>query len=132
MIATVNNPLQKLRDWFEQPVTLKSVLWSVALPIGWLALFYALVIQTRFSLGRWPHFGEKFDGLLRLHETAVWLFVTPLYCSAYVASLVFLACLFIRRLRHLSVYALGYAAALLLAYAAIFLAPGPFLNWFWD
>jgi hypothetical protein len=130
--ANVSNRLQKLRNWFEQPVTLKGVLWSVALPVGWLALFYALVIHSRFSLGRWPHFGEGFDGLLHLHEIVVWLFGTPLYFSVFVAAFVFLACLFIRRLRHFSVYALGYAVALLLAYAAVFLAPGHFLNWFFD
>ncbi len=122
----------KLCDWMDRPVTLKGLLWSVALPVGWLALFYGLVVHTRFSLGRWPQFGEKFDGLLRLHETAVWIFVTPLYFSVYAAALAFLACLFFRRSRHLAIYAFIYAAALLLAYAAIFLAPGSFLNWFWD
>lgn len=130
--ATVNRELQKLRNRFERPVTCNGVLWSVALPIGWLALFYALVIHTRFSLGRWPQFGERFDGLLRLHEIVVWLFVTPFSFSIYVAGLMFLACLCFRQSRHLSIYALGYAMALLLAYAAMFLAPGPFLNWFFD
>lgn len=122
----------KFCDWMDRPVILKGFLWSVALPVGWLALFYALVLHTRFSLGRWPHFGESFDGWLGLHERAVWLLVPPLYFSVYAAILVFVACLFFRRVRHLSIYAFTYAAALLLAYAAIFLAPGSFLNWFWD
>lgn len=130
MSANVNNRQRTLRDWFDQPVTLNGLLWSVALPVGWLALFYALVIHSRLSLKRWPHFGEKLDGLLRLHEAVVWLFVTPLYFSIFVAALVFFAFLFFRQSRHHSIYALGYAVALLLAYAAMFLAPGPFLNWF--
>lgn len=123
----------KLIEWLDHPITLKGFLGSLALPVGWLALFYALVFHVRVSLGRWPHFGESFDGWLGLHERAVWLFVPPLYFSVYAATLVFIACLFFRRLRHLSIYALGYAVALLLdALAAFFLAPGPFLNWFWD
>jgi hypothetical protein len=112
---------------------LKGIAWSVALPFGWLLMFYGLAFHVWFTLGRWPRFGESLEGLLRFHERAVWMLIPLFYFSLYAAGLVFLVCLFLRGWRHRAVYALSYSAAVVLAgVAASFLAPRPFLNWFLD
>ena len=51
---------------------------------------------------------------------------------AYFAPVVLLLCLFLRRWRHVSIYALCYGAAVGLASCALFLAPHAFLNWLFD
>ena len=115
------------------PLKLKGIAWSVALPFGWLLLFYGLVFHVWLALGRWPHFGESLEGLLRFHERAVWMLIPLFYFSLYAAGLVFLVCLFLRGWRHRAAYALSYSTAVVLAgVTAFFLAPGPFLNWFLD
>jgi len=111
----------------------KGFTLSVVLPGSWLLWFYALMAHVQLALGRWPNFGETHGGLLGFHETAVWISIVPLYFSVYAAAFAFVVCLFLRRWRHFSVYSLCYAAVFGLdVLAAFYLAPGPFLNWFWD
>ena len=112
---------------------LKGIAGSVALPFGWVLLFYGLVFHVRFTLGRWPRFGEELEGLLHVHQGALWLLGGLLYFSLYAAGLVFVICLIFPGWPHWVVYVLSYSTAVVLAaVAAFFLAPGPFLNWFWD
>lgn len=112
---------------------LKGIAWSVALPFGWLLLFYGLVFHVWFTLGRWPHFGEELAGLLYVHQGALELLGVLFYFSLFAAGLVFVICWFFPGWRHWVVYALSYSTAVVLAAAAaFFLAPGPFLNWFLD
>jgi len=111
----------------------KGFLWAVAFPLLWLAIFYTLVAHVRLVLGRWPNFGESFDGwALSSHSRATWYLAGALVASLYPAPLVFIGCLFFPRCRYVSVYSLTYAAAAGLALGTMLLAPNPFLNWFFD
>lgn len=104
----------------------------MALPFGWLLLFYGLVFHVWFTLGRWPRFGEELEGLLRVHELALWLLGGLFYFTLYAAGLVFVICLFLREWRHWVVYAVSYSTAVILAAVAAGVAPEHFLNWFLD
>ncbi len=125
--------------WREAFATLQRSLswpglaWSVALPTGWIVLFYGLVIHVWLRLGSWPRFGQQFEqGMLRFHETAVWVAMSVLFATLWILPVVFVGCLAFRRWRHVSVYALTYGAAVGVAFGVIFLAPHEFLNWFFD
>jgi hypothetical protein len=111
----------------------QGFLWAIAFPVLWLAIFYALVAHVRLALGRWPNFGESFNGwALSAHSQATWYLAGALVASLYPAPLVLFGCLFFPRWRHISIYSLAYAAAMGLAFGAMLLAPSPFLNWFFD
>jgi hypothetical protein len=91
------------------------------------------VAHVRLALGRWPNFGESFNSwALAAHSQTMWYLLRALVVSLYPTPLVLMACLFFPRWRHVSIYALTYAAAFGLAFGAMLLAPGPFLNWFFD
>lgn len=118
---------------FMRSLTWRGFAWAVAVPTAWLLLFYGLVVHVRLNLGGWPRFGQQFDRWpLSFHEKAVWHFGTALAASLWVIPCVLVGCLFFRRWRHVSVYALTYGAAVGVAFGAMFLAPHEFLNWFFD
>ena len=124
------------REFFQSmtgSLTRHGFAWAVALPAVWVLLYYAFIAHVWFSLGRWPRFGEHLDGWLLSvhHETSRYLF-GALVGSLYVAPIVLLVCLFMRRWRHVSIYALCYGAAVGLAWCALFMAPHSFLNWLFD
>lgn len=99
----------------------------------WLALFYAFVVHVRLSLGGWPPFGQPLEGtLLGWHEAAVWQLGRGLFLSLYAAPVAMVVLLFLPRWRHGIAYVLTHAVAVVAAYGLVFLAPGPFLNWFFD
>jgi hypothetical protein len=129
------HPIQ-WREFFQSmtgSLTRQGFVWAVALPASWVLLYYAFIAHVWFSLGRWPRFGEHLDGwpLSVHHETSRCLF-GALIASLYFAPVVLLVCLFLRRWRHVSIYALCYGAAVGLASCALFLAPHAFLNWLFD
>lgn len=96
-------------------------------------MFYAFVLHVRLSLERWPAFGETLkDGPLQIHSAATMGFAIGLFYSLFALPAVFILTVPFRRSRHFAVYVLCYAAALGLAFAAMNLAPGPFLNWLYD
>jgi hypothetical protein len=114
-------------------LTWRGIAWSVALPASWVLLYYGFIAHIWFSLGRWPRFGEWLDGwLLSLHEETSRYLFGGLAGSLYVVPIVLVICLFLRRWRHVSFYALCYAGAVGLASGALFLAPHAFLNWLFD
>jgi hypothetical protein len=114
-------------------LTRRGVAWAVTLPALWVLLYYTFIAHVWFSLGRWPRFGERLEGgLLSFHHEASRFLFGALVCSLYVAPIVLLVCLFLRRWRHVCVYALCYGAAIGLASCALFLAPHAFLNWLFD
>lgn len=114
-------------------LTWRGFAWSLLLPLSWILLFYGFIAHVWLSLGRWPRFGEQLQGrvLLFHQEVSTYLFGT-LVASLFVVPVAILLCLCVRRFRHVSVYALCYGTAVGLAAAALFLAPGPFLNWLFD
>lgn len=114
-------------------LTGRGFLWVTALPTCWLLLFYTFVVHVRWSLGRWPEFGQQLEGWLfafyiQATQQAAWALVS----SLFIAPVILVACLFCRRWRHVSVYAAAYGAAVGIAIGAMFLAPDPFLNWYFD
>ena len=124
------------REFFQSAtnsLTRRGFAWVVALPACWVLLYYGLMTHIWFSLGRWPRFGEKLNiWLLSAHDDAVRYFFGGLVYSLYAAAMVLVVCLFLRKWRHVSVYALCYGAAVGLASCALFLAPHAFLNWLFD
>lgn len=115
-------------------VTRKGICWAVALPAAWLLIYYSFIAHVWFSLGRWPKFGEALDNeLLSVHREIIAQFGGALLGSVYISMGVLLVCLFLPRWRHVATYALCYGSALLFAALAMFwLAPHPFLNWYFD
>jgi hypothetical protein len=111
----------------------QGFLWAIAFPLVWLVIFYAQVAHVRLALGRWPTFGEPFNGwALTAHCQTTWYFAGALVASLYPTPLVLIGCLFFPRYRHVSIYSLTYAAAVGFAFGTMLLAPKPFLNWFFD
>lgn len=115
------------------PLTRTGFLWALALPMAWIAIYYAFIAHIWLSLGRWPRFGESLAGrILPWHQSVVMLGLTALVGGACFTPLVLIASAVWRRWRHLSIYALAYGAAVAIAWGSIFLAPSPFLNWLLD
>jgi len=110
------------------PLTRKGFGWALALPAGWILLYYAFIAHARLSLGRWPHLGENLAGwALTTHYRAVVLLLMTLIVSLRVAAIVFVGCLFFPRWRYVSVYALCYGAGVGAVLCAWLVAP--FLDW---
>ena len=124
--------LRRLWAGVGQRLTWRGFLCSIALPLAWLLWFYAFVVRVRFSLGRWPDFGEPLDRSLVFHDESIRRVAGLLGCSLIPAAGLALGCLIFRRSRHVSIYLVCYAMAVLAGYGAVLLAPGPFLNWFFD
>jgi hypothetical protein len=114
------------------PLTRKGLIWSVSLPALWIVLYYAFIARVWFSLGRWPRFGERLDGWLSFHHELNRYFFAALVRSLYLVPIILIAVLSIRKWRHVSVYAVCYAAGVGLSSCALFLAPHAFLNWLFD
>jgi hypothetical protein len=99
------------------------------LPTCWLLLFYTFVAHVRLSLGRWPEFGQHLEGwAFAFYDQTTRQAAWALTSSLYVIPVILAACLFFRRWRHATVYAVAYGAAVGIAIGAMFLAPHPFLN----
>jgi hypothetical protein len=126
----------KWREFFASMthlLTLKGFLWATALPTFWLLLFYTFVAHVRLSLGRWPEFGQQLEGWsFAFFDQATRQVAGALVSSLFILPLLLVACLFFRRWRHISVYAVAYGAAVGIAIGVMFLAPHSFLNWYID
>lgn len=123
------------RIWAEccEGLTRGWLVWAVWPALTWLALYIGLVLHVRFGLGRWPTFGEPMPTLaLKLHLQVVWIALGTLVGSLYAVGAILAVALFFRRWRHVAIYALAYGASAAMAFAAAYLAPRPFLNWFLD
>jgi hypothetical protein len=126
----------KWREFFAsmtRSVTWRGLLWATTLPACWLILFYAFVGYVRFSLGRWPEFGQQLEGgSYALLDQVSRFGAQALVSSLFIVPVLLIACLFFRRWRHVSVYAATYAVAVGVAIGVVFLAPHPFMNWYLD
>lgn len=116
-----------------QRLTWRGFIWATAFPICWILLFYMFVAHVRFSLGRWPKFGQYLEGWLSaFYYEATMLVGLALVSSLCVIPVILIVCLCLREWRHVSFYITAYGAAVWMAMGAMLLAPHPFLNWFFD
>jgi hypothetical protein len=104
-------------------------------PLLFLALFVTLGVHLHSSLGGWPdQIGfHGFPDELRVHANiAMAVFASMLVGLFVVVPASCAVCGLVTRLRP-GFRALGiYAACSVAAFCATFLAPGPFLYWWWD
>jgi hypothetical protein len=112
-------------------ITLIAVLPALAM----LGLFCSLAIHMHQSLGAWPTtIGTRgFPSALITHADLALQCFGILFLVSMVAWPVACAlCIFIRRWRgalfHLGVYSISCSVC----FAAMLLAPSPFLYWWWD
>ena len=135
LFQSLRNPVQ-WREIFRslfRPLTWRGFVWSVALPASWVLLYYVFIARVWLLLGRWPRFNERIERQwLSIHDEALRYLFGALVGSLYVIPAFLFICLFLRRWRHVSIYVLCYGAAVGVASCALFLAPRPFLNWFFD
>ena len=114
-------------------VNWRGIGWALALPATWILLYYAFIAHVWLSLGRWPRFGETLNGwFISFHHELIRDFFGALIASLWLVPIILIGCLFLRRYRHVSIYALCYGATIGLASCALFLAPHAFLNWLFD
>ncbi|MBC8329123.1 MAG: hypothetical protein H8E31_10300 [Planctomycetes bacterium] len=112
-----------------------AVAATLTLPLLFLALFASLAVHMHRSLGGWPErIGDDgFPSALLLHDDlAGYAFSALILGGMFAWPLAVVLCAAIPRmrpgLRYLGLYSLATGAALLVMQ----LAPGPFLNWWWD
>ena len=117
---------------FRARLTRPGLIWAALLPLFYAVGFWFFVCHVRLWLGRWPTFGENLGSTLMLEYRWAWTFGGALFGSLYIAGITLLSCACMARWRHVMVYILIYAAAVGLALGSVFLAPKPFLNWFFD
>ena len=129
----VNPADAKLEFWDLKLLKKRFVYAAMALPLLWLLYFYGLVAHVWVLLDRWPSFGEGLPSrLARMHYDSVGLIAAVLFVIACVAAAAFPAALCFPKTRHRSMYALAYLVSVGACFGAIYLAPGSFLNWFFD
>ena len=107
---------------------------SILLPANWILVYYSFMLHVWLTLGRWPNFGEKVPGpLASWHAGVVLYHYVALVYSLYLAGALILITFWQPSWRHLSLYALCYAAGVGIATLVLFfLSPAPFLNWLLD
>lgn len=128
LVATVRTVVA----WASVGVTRGGLIWAWTIPAVWLLAFYGLVVHVRWGLGRWPTFGEGVAGPMRFHYQVVEWLGLAMFGTVYFVPGLALACVFSRRLRPVTIYALCFAVGVGLAFAGVPLAPAPFMNWFLD
>ncbi len=94
--------------------------------------FHGLAVHVRLVLGRWPNFGESVPGWAGVHLQLVWVLMGSLWFVFVASPLLVVLALAWPRARPWVASFLVLGASIGLAYASMFLAPGPFQNWFFD
>ena len=100
-----------------------------------LTLFYSLAIHMHQSPGGWPTtIGDRgFPPSLVIHADLQWMYVVALVLvSVFVLPIILLVCLIVPAWRRFVVYLILYALFYGICWGLMFLAPKPFLNWWWD
>ncbi len=117
------------------PLRRLGVAAAVSAPAAFVALFFSLAVHMKQSLGGWPErIGTAgFPPALLVHDALAGYAFTALILGSIGAwPLAVLLCAAVPRwrpgLRYLGIAALAAGAALV----AIWLAPAPFLEWWWD
>ena len=116
---------------------LSAVWFAVALApsVVQLVLFYSLAIHMRHSLGRWPTSigGHGFSpGLLAHANVAVTYWECFILATVIAWPIAYILCLVISSWRQWSMYLGAYFLSCIPCIGIMLLAPGSFLNWWWD
>ena len=116
-----------------EAINWKGLLWAFGMPMSWLLVFYTYVVHVRISLGKWPYFGQHLEGWsYAIFDKAVRMGAQALVSSLYFLPVFLIGCMFLRRWRFVSAYAIAFGTGMGIAFGAMFLAPHAFLNWFFD
>lgn len=110
-----------------------GVALALAPALLFVLLYFSLAVHLRLGLGRWPQGIGETPGtvLFQCHESVLMHLRTVLALSLFALPVAFFVLLWLR-LGHRLGYMAVYAGGLLIAWAAMHLAPGPFQDWFWD
>ena len=103
-------------------------------PALFLCVYFLLVVHLRMGLGRWPdHISDNpRDALFHFHEVATQLlFLGGVYLVLFSGGLIPIFAAIPRTRRFATWFAL-FAAGGVAAFAAMHLAPGSFMMWWWD
>ena len=103
--------------------------WSLA-----LGLFWSLAIHLYLSLGGWPEMsGTKgFSSVLLLHANIHYNYLMFLsLLTLFVCPVIFLLCLFIKRLKKLIIYPSMQILGGLLFLLQMLFAPDGYTDWLW-
>jgi hypothetical protein len=108
--------------------------WAGALPASYVLLYFSLAGHLRLALGRWPErIGDNpASGLFHVHSDATWWLAVAIAYSVAALPLAFVVCLLVRRWFWVATYLAGYCLSVLVAFGLMYLAPRPFVTWFWD
>jgi hypothetical protein len=117
---------------FTKRVTRLGLSWAAVLPLTYVLGYWFFICHVRFSLGRWPRFGEHLSPILMLENRWAWTFGGALLGSLYIAGIALVVCACMPRWRHVTVYVFVYACAVATALGTTFLAPPSFRTWFFD
>jgi len=113
----------------------KGLLISAMPGLMVLGLFYGLAMHMYLSLGGWPNsIGERgFPWTLVVHSRVTWkLCQLFLLTAVFAAQIALIVCLFERRWRIGAPYFIAYLVCSWACWGLMMLAPGSFLNWWWD
>ena len=103
--------------------------WSLA-----LGLFWSLAIHLYLSLGGWPEMRETkgFSSVLLLHANIHYNYLMFLsLLTLFVCPVMFLLCLFIKRLKKLIIYPSLQILGGILFIFQMLLAPDGYTAWLW-
>ena len=117
------------------PLRRPAVAAAILLPALFLGLFATLAVHMHRALGGWPETigSDGFPSALALHDDLASLaFAALIFGGMLVWPLAVLLCAVVPRMRPGLRYLGIYAVACGVAIAAMQLAPGDFLNWWWD
>ena len=104
--------------------------WSLA-----LGLFWSLAIHLYLSLGGWPEMRETkgFSSVLLLHANIHYNYLMFLsLLTLFVCPVMFLLCLFIKRLKKLIIYPSMQILGGLLFLLQMLFAPDGYTDWLWS
>jgi hypothetical protein len=113
--------------------------WGVAAaalhPLTTIGLFYSLAVHMHRSLGGWPEvIGEAGfpPALIEHSHLAGSSFGSMLLATIFVVPVALPLCAMAPQLRPAVRYVALYGLLSLVAFGVMQLAPGPFLEWWWD
>ena len=111
-------------------ITISLIPWSLA-----LGLYYSLAIHMYQSLGGWPEsIGTRgFSPALLMHDKIHGFYISNLALfTIFVAPVIFLVCLFVRRWQPLIIYPSLQILGMLIFFLQMFFAPDGYTYWWWD